>query len=221
MGVGGGVGRGQKFSLRRLQAVGTHIGAHNCWSNGNTADIKFSVGGSNPGRLTFGSGGGGGVKFPLPGIEPPTTENRVDGITIWPLLDLSCRVSPLLGAASAADKKAMFCQKHMFCILQDCLYLFVCFCLTDCWPGSGTDWLTVNLSSPLLGAASATDKKPTFCQKHMFCIPVQDCLYLFVCFCLTDCWPGSGTDWLTANLSSRCTAEGNRISEDCPNRFFV
>ena len=50
-----------------------------------------------------------------------------------------------------------------------------------------------------------------FCQKHMFCIPVQDCLYLFVCFCLTDCWPGSGTDWLTVNLSSRCTAEGNRI----------
>ena len=32
-----------------------------------------------------------------------------------------------------------------------------------------------------------------------------------VCFCLTDCWPGAGTEWLTVNLSSRCTAEGNRI----------
>ena len=31
-------------------------------------------------------------------------------------------------------------------------------------------------------------------------------------FCLTDCWSGSGTDWLTVSLSSRCTAEGNRIS---------
>ena len=32
-----------------------------------------------------------------------------------------------------------------------------------------------------------------------------------VCCCLTDCWPGYGTDWLTINLSSRCTAEDNRI----------
>ena len=32
-----------------------------------------------------------------------------------------------------------------------------------------------------------------------------------MCFCLTDCWPGSGTAWLTVNLSWRCTAEGNRI----------
>ena len=32
-----------------------------------------------------------------------------------------------------------------------------------------------------------------------------------MCFCLTDCWPSSGTEWLTVNLSSRCTAEGNRI----------
>ena len=44
----------------------------------------------------------------------------------------------------------------------------------------------------LLGAASATDKKPKLC--------VSDCLLA-----------GSGTDWLTVNLSSRCTAEGNRI----------
>ena len=32
------------------------------------------------------------------------------------------------------------------------------------------------------------------------------------CVYLTDCLlAGSGTDWLTVNLSSRCTAEGNRI----------
>ena len=30
---------------------------------------------------------------------------------------------------------------------------------------------------------------------------------------MTHCWPGAGTEWLTVNLSSRCTAEGNRI---CP-----
>ena len=33
------------------------------------------------------------------------------------------------------------------------------------------------------------------------------------CVYLSDCLlAGSGTDWLTVNLSSRCTAEGNRIS---------
>ena len=33
------------------------------------------------------------------------------------------------------------------------------------------------------------------------------------CVYLTDCLlAGSGTDWLTVNLSSRCTAEGNRIT---------
>ena len=32
------------------------------------------------------------------------------------------------------------------------------------------------------------------------------------CVYLSDCLlAGSGTDWLTVNLSSRCTAEGNRI----------
>ena len=28
---------------------------------------------------------------------------------------------------------------------------------------------------------------------------------------MTHCWPGAGTEWLTVNLSLRCTAEGNRI----------
>ena len=48
-------------------------------------------------------------------------------------------------------------------------------------------------ASLLLGAASATDKKPKLCY-------LSECLLA-----------GSGTDWLTVNLSSRCTAEGNRI----------
>ena len=34
------------------------------------------------------------------------------------------------------------------------------------------------------------------------------------CVYLSDCLlAGSGTDWLTVNLSSRCTAEGNRMSK--------
>ena len=155
VGWGGGV---KSFCSEASKQWGRMSLTHNCRSNGNAADVKFSVGGSNPGRLTFGAGAGG-VKSTLPGLEPPTKEAPVGCTTIRPLLGLSCGVSALLGAASA------------------------------------------------------TDKKPMFCQKHIFCIPLQDWFYLFVCFCLTDCWPGSGTDWLTVNLPSRCTAEGNRIYE--------
>ena len=50
---------------------------HNCWSNGNVADVRFWVSGSNPGRLTVGGGGGGGVKFTPPGFEPLTKETPV------------------------------------------------------------------------------------------------------------------------------------------------
>ena len=106
--------------------------SHSCWSNGNAANIRFAVVGSNPGRPTF-----GGVKFTPPGVEPTTEETSAGCTTVRPLLNLVVlRCAPLLGAASATDKKPMFCQKHMFCIpVQDCLYLFVCFCLTDCWLG--------------------------------------------------------------------------------------
>ena len=45
-------------------------------SNGNTADAKFVVGGSNPGRLTVGGGGGGGARFTPPGFGPPTKKLR-------------------------------------------------------------------------------------------------------------------------------------------------
>ena len=55
-------------------------------SNGNAADAMFSVGGSNPGLLTF--SGGGGVKISRPGFAPPTIHISVGCITIRPLLGL-------------------------------------------------------------------------------------------------------------------------------------
>ena len=104
----GGLGGGQKFSLRRLQAVGKLILlSHNRRSNGNTAHSKFSVGGSNPGRPTV--GGSGSAVFNRPGFEPPTKKTPVSCITIRPLLGLRRKVSPLLGAAFATDKKPKLC----------------------------------------------------------------------------------------------------------------
>ena len=61
--------------------------SHNRRSNGNAADAKFLVGGSNPGRPTVGGAGGGAV-FTLPEFEPPTKKAALSCITIRPLLDL-------------------------------------------------------------------------------------------------------------------------------------
>ena len=58
---GGGWGGVKSFRLKGSKQWGSLSLARNRWSNGNAADVKFSVGGSNPGRLTF--GGGGGRKF--------------------------------------------------------------------------------------------------------------------------------------------------------------
>ena len=69
-----GVG-GQKFSLRMLQAVGKLNAPTNRRLNGNAADAKFLVGGSNLGRLTVG-GRGGSAGFTRPGFEPPTKKLR-------------------------------------------------------------------------------------------------------------------------------------------------
>ena len=88
----------KSFRLTGSKQWGSLALSHNHRSNGNTADAKFSVGGSNPGLLTFG-GGGGGVKFSRPGFEPPTKETPVGCITI----------RPLLGEASATDKKPKLC----------------------------------------------------------------------------------------------------------------
>ena len=82
-----GWGGGQKFSLNRLQAVGKLGAGIPRPSNGNAAGARFSVGGSNPGLLTF-SGGGGGVKIRRPGFEPPTRYTPVGCITIRPLLGM-------------------------------------------------------------------------------------------------------------------------------------
>ena len=82
--------------------------SHNRRSNGNAADTKFLVGGSNPGRPTVG-GGGGGAAFTRPGFEPPTKKASVSCIAIRPLLGLRRMVSPLLGAACATDKKPKLC----------------------------------------------------------------------------------------------------------------
>ena len=126
-GVWGGV---KSFRSEGSKQWGNLSVSRNRRSNGNAADAKIFVGGSNPGRWTVGASRGGAV-FSRPGFEPPTEKTPVSSITIRPLLGLRRKVSPLLGAASATDKKTQT----------------VCFCLTDCWPGLGTDWLTVNLSS--------------------------------------------------------------------------
>ena len=100
MGVGGGV---KSFRSEGSKQWGSRWPSDNRWSNGNTADAKFSVGGSNPGLLTF--RGGGGAKSSEPGFEPPTKETSVGCVTIRPLLGPQWSVAPLFRDASATDKK--------------------------------------------------------------------------------------------------------------------
>ena len=66
----GGVGGGgvKSFRSEGFKQWGSTLLPHNCWSNGNTADKSFLVGGSKPGWLTL--GGGGGAK------TQPTGSNR-------------------------------------------------------------------------------------------------------------------------------------------------
>ena len=106
---GGGGGRGGVKSLRStgFKQWGSLALSHRRRSNGNTADAKFAVSGSNPGLLTF--VGGGGVKFSRPGFKPQTKETPVGCITIRPLLGLKWSTAPLLGDASATDKKPKLC----------------------------------------------------------------------------------------------------------------
>ena len=68
-GVGGGV---KSFRSEGSKQWGSRPLLDNRWSNGNAAHAKFSVGGPNPGLLTF--RGGGGAKCSQPGFEPPTKE---------------------------------------------------------------------------------------------------------------------------------------------------
>ena len=72
-GVGGGVGWGgvKNFRSEGFKHWGSTLLTHNCWSNGNTPDRRFLVGGSNPGRLTL-AAAAAAPKLTLPGFEPPT-----------------------------------------------------------------------------------------------------------------------------------------------------
>ena len=110
-GVGWGWGDGGWGGVKSFRSEGSKQWggislSHHRRSNGNAADAKFFVGGSNPGRPTV---GGGGAKFARPRFEPPTIRTPGRRITIQPLLVLGQNVSPLLGAASATDKKPKLC----------------------------------------------------------------------------------------------------------------
>ena len=64
---GGGGGGVKSFRSTGFKQWGSLVLLHHRRSNGNAAGAKFSVGGSNPGLLTFG-GGGRGVKCSRPGF---------------------------------------------------------------------------------------------------------------------------------------------------------
>ena len=67
-----GWGGGSKVFAQKATSSGeAHPSLNSRRSNGNAADAKFAVGGSNPGALTFGAAGGG-AKCAGPGFEPPT-----------------------------------------------------------------------------------------------------------------------------------------------------
>ena len=110
-GVGGGMGRGVKnFRSKGYKQWRSILLSHHQRSSGNAADVKFLVGGSNPGRPTLGGGGGGGgAKFARSGFEPPTKGTPAGCTTTRPLLGLRCKASLLLCAASATDKKPKLC----------------------------------------------------------------------------------------------------------------
>ena len=108
---GGGAGGGVKsFRSEGSKQLGSLSLSHHRRSHGVAADAKFAVGGSNPGRQTVGGDGGGGAAVITgPAFEPPTQKIPVGCIAIGPLLGLRPKVSPLLGPASASDKKPKLC----------------------------------------------------------------------------------------------------------------
>ena len=86
VGVGVGVGGGVKSAcLEGSKQWGGILLSHHR-SNGNAADAKFSVGGSNLGRPTV--GGGSGAIFAQSGFGPPTKRSAVNCITLRPPLAL-------------------------------------------------------------------------------------------------------------------------------------
>ena len=93
VGVGGGAGV-KSFRSEGSKQWGSLVLSHNHRSNGNTADAKFF-------RILVG-------RLLAAGCQPPTKKTPVC-ITIRPLLGLRRKVSALLGAASATDKKPKLC----------------------------------------------------------------------------------------------------------------
>ena len=138
---GGGVGGGgQKFLLNRLQAVGTHCVHH--------------------------TASGPMVTQPIPDLQA--------SIRI-----LVCRI--LAPPPAAAPK----------------------------WPDQGSNRRQHGCrfaALPLGHRLDYGDGPPCCLGPHLPLTKNPTCVYLSDCLLA-----GSGTDWLTVNLSSRCTAEGNRI----------
>ena len=135
-GGGWGWGGGQKFLLDSLQAVGTR-------SAGNTVSGPM-------------------VTQPIPGVQA----------SVRPLFCL------LLAAAPKSADWGSNRRAHGYQSAPLPLGHYV-----DCGEGPPC----------CLGPHLPVTKNPN-------CVYLSDCLLA-----------GSGTDWLTVNLSSRCTAEGNRI----------
>ena len=137
----GGGGGGQKFLLNRLQAVGTH-GA------GNTA-----------------SG---------PMVTQPTTDVQAS---------VRILISRVLAPPPAAAPKCAAWGSNLR--------------PHGCRPAA----------LPLGHYLGSGEGPPCCLGPHLPLTKNPNCVYLSDCLLA-----GSGTDWLTVNLSSRCTAEGNRIS---------
>ena len=102
------MGGGSKVFAQKATSSGeTCRLSHKRWSNGNADNVKFAVGGSNPGLLTFSAGGG--AKFVRPEFEQPTKGTSVGCIATRPLPGLMSWASLLLVAAAATDKKPKLC----------------------------------------------------------------------------------------------------------------
>ena len=103
-----GWGGGSKVFAQKATSSGEAFRlSNNRRSNGNAANARFAVGGSNRGLLTFRAGGG--AEFARLGFETPTQTTPANCITTGPLLALGPWASLLLGAACATDKKPKLC----------------------------------------------------------------------------------------------------------------
>ena len=138
-GGGGGWGGGQKFLLNRLQAVGTHTAGNTC--------------------------SGPMVMQRMPNMQASV---RI----------LVCSFSPPPAAAPKWREWGSNCRSHVR-----------------------------QLAALPLGHCLDHGQRPPCCLgPHLPLTKNPNCVYLSDCLLA-----GSGTDGLTVNLSSRCTAEGNRI----------